>query len=136
MRRQRGAALAEFAVTWPLMLLTVLGATELAIWSVEAAAARSAALAGAQAGSVAGATSATAAGVALIALRPAVVGIAPAAWCPGAGAQPAVWVCAADRGTSMEVMVGGSVPALVPLVPGRAGLPLGADARIPKEVFG
>jgi hypothetical protein len=134
--RQRGAALAEFAVTWPLLLLTVLGATELAIWSVESAAARSAALAGAEAGSVAGATPATASSVAVAALRPALVGTAASAWCPGAGAPPAVWVCAVDRGSAMEVMVDGLVPALVPLVPGRSGLPVRADVRIPKEVFG
>lgn len=135
MRRQRGTALAEFAVTWPVLLLTVLGAVEFATWSAEAAAARSAALAGAHAGGVAGATPAAAQAVAVAALRPSLIGTSPRPWCPGQGVQPAVWVCATDLGVAMQVVVGGRVPALVPIVPGRGGLPISGDARMPKEIF-
>ena len=135
MNRQLGTALAEFAITWPVLLLTVLGAVEVATWSAEAAAARSAALAGAHAGAVAGATPAAAQAVTIAVLGPALIGTRPRSWCPGQGSPPPVWVCATDGGAAMEVVVGGSVPALVPIVPGHSGLPISADARTPKEVF-
>ena len=133
MRHQRATALVEFALAWPVLLLATLGATELAIWSGEAAGARSAALAGARAGAVAGGGPAVAQQVAVRVLSTVVAGTTVSAWC-GGGTPPAVWVCGKDLGGSIEVTVGGSVPALVPLL-GRGGLPLHADARVPKEVF-
>ena len=133
MRRQRATALVEFALVWPLLLLATLGATELAIWSAEAAGARSAALAGARAGAVTGSSAATAQAVAVRVLSSVVAGTTVSAWC-GGGRPPRVWVCANDLGSAMEVTVGGSVPALVPL-PVSAGLPVHADARVPKESF-
>jgi hypothetical protein len=45
-----------------------------------------------------------------------------------------VWVCATDFGQSIEVDVGGYVPALVPLVPG-TGLPLRAHVVLAREKF-
>jgi hypothetical protein len=36
---------------------------------------------------------------------------------------------------AVEVRVGGSVPALVPLVPGGRGLPVAADAKLARERF-
>jgi hypothetical protein len=136
-RRQRGAALAEFAITWPLTLLMVLAAVEFSVWSAEAAAARSAALAGARAGTAVGGTPELAQSVTLAALRPSLAGTAPAPWCPGAAAPaPAVWVCAAGGpAAGIDVRVGGTVPALVPLLPGRGGLPLHADVSLPREAF-
>ncbi len=134
MNDQRGAALAEFAIVWPVLLVAALGAVELSIWSAESAGARSAALAGARAGSISGTTPATAQSVAVSALRPLVAGAPVTAACPGLVPPAGVWVCATDLGSSMEVTVGGTAPALVPLLPSR-GLPLHADARVPKEVF-
>ena len=58
----------EFALAWPVVLLLVLGAVQLAIWASESAAARGAALAGARAGTVAGAGTDVAARVTLNAL--------------------------------------------------------------------
>jgi Flp pilus assembly protein TadG len=135
---QRGTALAEFALAWPVLLLAVLGAVELSIWSAEAFAARSAAVSGARAGAVAGGSAAVAQQVAISALRPSLAGARLTGWCPrGKGRPPAgVWVCGSDLGGAIEVRVGGSVPALVPLVPGGAGLPLRADVAIPKATFG
>src|SRR4029077_6633293 len=52
---ERGTALMEFALAWPIVLLLVLGAVEMAVWGSESASAREAALAGARAGTVAGA---------------------------------------------------------------------------------
>jgi hypothetical protein len=134
-RSQRGAALLEFALAWPVALLLVLGSVELAVWGAESFAARSAALAGARAASVAGSNPRTAALVTLSALSPSLVGVNADVWCPGEGGMPpAVWVCATDQGPAMQVDVGGSVPALVPIGPGQ-GLPLRAHAEIQKEVF-
>lgn len=133
MRRQRATALVEFALVWPVLLLSTLGATELAVWSGEASGARSAALAGAQAGAGAGGGAGVAQTVATHVLSSVVTGSTVTAWC-GGGTPPPVWVCATDLGSAVEVTVGGSVPALVPLL-GRSGLPLHADARVPKEVF-
>lgn len=135
MNGQRGTALAEFAIVWPVLLLVALGSIELAVWSAEAGAARSAALAGARAGAVAGAGAPVAQAVTQTLLRSALAGTRARGWCPARrGRPPAVWVCAIDVGDAVEVVVGGGVPALVPLVPG-GRLPLHADARVPKETF-
>jgi hypothetical protein len=133
--RKRGAAIVEFALAWPIALVLVLGSVELAVGGAESFAARSAALAGAHAASVAGSGPDVAVAVTLRVLSPSLVGVAAGAWCPGQGGRrPAVWVCAIDLGTSVEVDVGGSVPSLVPIVPG-AGLPLHAHAVLEKQVF-
>jgi Flp pilus assembly protein TadG len=135
---QRGTALAEFALAWPVLLLAVLGAIELSIWSAEAYAARSAAVSGARAGAVTGGSAAGAQAVAIAALRPSLAGVPVTGWCPRGQAPPprGAWVCGSDLGGAIEVRVGGSVPALLPLVPGGAGLPLAADVAIPKATFG
>jgi hypothetical protein len=125
----------EFALAWPIALLLVLGAVETAVWGSEVFAARSAALAGARAGAVAGAGVGVAVEVTLRTLSPSLVGVAASAWCPGESRPlPAVWVCAQDLGPSIEVDVGGVVPALVPIVWDR-GLPLRADIVVQKEAF-
>lgn len=133
MTPQRGTALVEFALVWPALLLAALGSVELAVWSAEAAGARSAALSGARAGAATGSSAAAAQSVAISALSSVVAGTAVSGWC-GGGTAPAVWVCATDLGSAMQVTVGGAVPALVPLVPG-AGLPLHAIAVVPKESY-
>jgi hypothetical protein len=134
-REQRGAAILEFALAWPVALLLALGCVELAVWGAESFAARSAALAGARAASVAGASPQIAALVTLRVLSPRLVGVQPGAWCPGqSGAQPAVWVCATDLGLAVQVDIGGSAPALVPVGMGQ-GLPLRAHVEIKKETF-
>ncbi len=131
----RGAAIVEFALAWPIALLLVLGSVELAVWGSESFAARSAALAGARAASVAGSGPEAAVAVTLRVLSPSLVGVAAGPWCPGqSGHPPAVWVCATDLGSSVQVDVGGSVPSLVPIVPG-GGLPLHAHAVLKKEIF-
>jgi hypothetical protein len=131
----RGAALVEFALAWPIALLLVLGCVELAVWGAESFAARSAALTGARAASVAGSDPEVAVAVTLRVLSPSLVGVAAGAWCPGqSGQPPTVWVCAIDLGSSVQVDVGGSVPSLVPIVPG-GGLPLHAHAVLKKEIF-
>ena len=134
-RSQAAAALVEFALVWPVALLIVLATVEAAVWSVEAYAARAASLAGARAGTVAGGTSAVAAEVTLRTLSPSLVGVDAVAWCPG-GPRPAppVWVCAVDLGTQVEVDMGGTAPALVPLGAG-GGIPLHAHVILPKETF-
>jgi hypothetical protein len=134
-RRSRGTALMEFALAWPIVLLIVLGAVEVAIWESEAAAAHDAALAGARAGTVAGSGPDAAAGVTLRLLSASLVGIKPSGWCPRDGTPaPPLWVCATELGAALQVEVGGSVPSLVPLVPGR-GLPLHARVVLDKERF-
>ena len=134
-RRQRAAALVEFALAWPIALLIVFATVESAVWAAEAYAARAATLAGARAGSVAGGTPAVAAQVARQSLASALVGVRPRVWCPGeTPPAPAVWVCAIDRGAAIEVDVGGSVPALFPLAAGR-GLPIRAHVVLQKEAF-
>ena len=131
----KGTALLEFALAWPIVLLLVLGAVELAIWESETAAARDAALAGARAGTAAGAGAAVASGVTLRAFSASLVGTMASAWCPTDGPPaPAVWVCATDTGAAVRVDVGGSVPSLVPLVAGK-GLPLRAHVELGKETF-
>jgi Flp pilus assembly protein TadG len=134
-RSQRGTALLEFALAWPVALLLVLGCVELAVWGAESYAARSAALAGARAASVVGSNPRIAALVTIRALSPSLVGVRATVWCPAqGGVSPPVWVCATDLGSAMQVDVGGSVPALVPVGPGQ-GLPLHAHVAIQKEVF-
>ncbi len=131
----RGAAIVEFALAWPIALLLVLGSVELAVWGAESLAARSAALAGARAASVAGSDPEVAVAVALRVLSPSLVGVAAGAWCPGQGGHPPeVWVCAIDLGSEVQVDIGGSVPSLVPIVPG-GGLPLHAHTTLKKEIF-
>ncbi|MGH7903701.1 MAG: TadE/TadG family type IV pilus assembly protein [Candidatus Dormibacteraceae bacterium] len=130
----RGQTLLEFAIAWPLALALIFGCVQLGVWSAEAQAAREAALAGVRVGTGATAGPDEAAGVAVAALRPWLVGAAVGRWCPGGAAPPPVWICARSRGASIEVAIGGQVPALVPLVPG-GGLPLRADAVMAKEAF-
>jgi hypothetical protein len=125
----------EFALAWPIVLLLVLGTVEIAVWASEAAAARDAALAGARAGTVAGAGEDVATRVTLRVLSASLVGVSATAWCPrGAGPEPALWVCAVDRGNVLQVDVAGTLPSLVPLVPGR-GLPVRAHVVLNKEKF-
>ena len=132
--RSRGAALIEFALAWPVALLLVLGAVELALWASESFAVRAAALAGARAATVAGAGPDVAAEVALRALRPAVFGTAVTAGCDVAPPPAGITVCARDIGPQIEVDVDGSVPALVPLAPG-GGLPVSAHVVMRKELY-
>jgi TadE-like protein len=133
--RQRGAAILEFALVWPVALLMALGCVELSVWGAESFAARAAALAGARAASVAGASPRIAEIVTTRVLAPSLVGVQAGVWCPGqVGPTPAVWVCATDHGSAVQVDVGGSVPALVPVGLGQ-GLPLHAHAEIQKEAF-
>jgi len=125
----------EFALAWPIVLLMVLGAVQLALWESEAAAVRNAALAGARAGTVAGANADVAAQVALRVMSSSLVGARASAWCPATSRNaPALWVCATDLGNALQVDVGGSVPALVPLVSAR-GFPVGAHVVLLKERF-
>ena len=134
-RRQRAAALVEFAFAWPIALLIVLATVQAAVWVSEAYGARAASLAGARAGSVAGGTAAVAETVAMQALSAVLVGARPEGWCPGDPAGPPdVWVCATDHRDAVEVEIGGAVPALVPLVTD-GGLPLHADAILQKEEY-
>ena len=133
--RDQGTALVEFALAWPIVLLLVLGAVELAVWESEAAAARYAAGAGARAGTAAGAGAVVASAVTLRVMSASLVGTTPSQWCPtDARPAPAVWVCATDTGATVQVDVGGSVPSLVPLVAG-GGLPVRAHAQLRKEAF-
>lgn len=134
-RVQAGTALVEFALVWPVALLIVLATVEAAVWSAEAYAVRSASLAGAAAGSVAGGTAATATTVAIRALSAGLVGATATSWCPGTSRPaPPLWVCAKDSGSQIEVDVGGSVPALFALAPGR-GLPVHGHVVLQKESF-
>lgn len=134
-RRQHAAALVEFALAWPVALLIVLSTVQAAVWAAEAYAAHAATVAGARAGAIAGGTAQVASVVALRTLSASLVGVVPRPWCPGASPlPPPVWVCAIDLGDYIEVDVGGTVPALVPLVPG-AGLPIRAHVVLAKERF-
>lgn len=133
--RMRGTALMEFALAWPIVLLLVLGAVQIAVWESEAAAAHDAALAGARAGTVAGAGVETAARVAIRAISASLVGVTASVWCPrDSEPVPVLWVCATDLGAALEVDVGGSVPPVVPIVPGR-GIPIHAHVALDKEGF-
>jgi hypothetical protein len=132
---KRGAALLEFALAWPVALLLALGCVELAVWGEESFAARSAALAGARAAAAAGSSPQVATLVTMRILAPSLVGARPAEWCPAQGGKaPPVWVCSTDLGSAVEVEVGGSAPAVVPIGT-RQGLPLHAHVLIQKETF-
>lgn len=132
---KRGTALMEFALAWPIVLLLVLGAVQIAVWESEAAGAHDAALAGARAGAVAGAGVGTAARVAIRAMSASLVGITASAWCPrDSEPAPLLWVCATDLGAELQVDVGGSVPPVVPIVPGD-GIPIRAHVVLEKEGF-
>ena len=134
-RNQAGAALMEFALAWPIVLTLVLGAVQVTVWASENMAARSAALAGARAGSAAGADATAAGEVARRTLSAGLVGGDVDSWCPGSDSPaPVVWVCARDRATESDVEIGGTVPALVPVL-FASGLPLRAEASLQKEVF-
>ncbi|GAC1506858.1 MAG: hypothetical protein NVS1B3_06790 [Candidatus Dormibacteraceae bacterium] len=131
----KGSALVEFALAWPVALLLVLGCVELSVWSAESFAARSAALAGARAASIAGSDARAAATVTVHVLSPSLVGTRARSWCPDQRSDPPpVWVCATDLGGAVQVEVGGSVPALVPMGPS-SGLPLRAHVVLKKETF-
>jgi hypothetical protein len=135
-RSQQGSTLLEFALAWPIVVILVLGSVQLGVWAAEAHAVRAAALAGAQSGSTRSGTTEGAAEVALSILRPSLVGAAAARWCPeAAGPPPApVWVCASSSSLEARVRIGGTVPALAPMV-FVGGLPVGADVRLQREVF-
>jgi len=136
MSPRAGSALLEFAIAWPVALLLVLGSVQLAVWGSGAFAARQAALAGARAGIAVDGTAALARSVALASLRPVLVGTTAQAWCPSAGGTPPqVWVCATMSAATVEVRVGGSIPTLLPLLPGGGGLPLDADVVLAREMF-
>jgi Flp pilus assembly protein TadG len=136
MRRSRGSALLEFAIAWPVAMLLIAGSVQLAVWGSEAYGARQAALAGARAGIAADATASLAEMVALNSLRSILVGTAASVWCSGsATVRPPVWVCVIWSATTVEVRIGGSVPALLPLLPGARGLPVSADVALAREVF-
>jgi Flp pilus assembly protein TadG len=131
----RGTALVEFALAWPVALLLALGTVEIAVWTSETYAARSAALAGARAAAAAGGTPEVAAAVTQRILSPSLVGATVSTWCPGESqTSPALWVCARDRGDAIQVEIGGVVPAIVPLV-SQAGLPLHTQVMVQKERF-
>jgi Flp pilus assembly protein TadG len=132
---ERGTALMEFALAWPIVLLLVLGAVQIAVWESEAVAAHDAALAGARAGTVAGAGVETAVRVAIRAMSASLVGITASAWCPrDSEPTPVLWVCATDLGAALQVDVGGAVPPVVPVVPGN-GIPIRAHVVLDKEGF-
>jgi Flp pilus assembly protein TadG len=135
-RAQRGSALTEFALAWPIILLLVLASIQIAVYGVEAYTAREAALSGARVGSERGATPSLATDAALRALSPALAGADAVAWCPGSAAvRPRwVWVCATESSAGIEVQVAGSVPAIVPL-PLVAALPVNSEERLAREVF-
>lgn len=132
----RGSALLEFAIAWPVSLLLVAGCIQLAVWGSESFAAREAALAGAHAGTVAGSGADAAATVTIAALGRSLVGVRARRWCPGStDLAPEVWVCARLRNGSVQVVVAGTVPALLPLVPGGHGLPIRASVVLSQETF-
>jgi Flp pilus assembly protein TadG len=136
MTTERGAAIMEFALAWPVALLIVLGSVQLAVWGAETYAARSAALAGARAGTAANQSPQAVTALVVRTLAPSLVGSRPGAWCPGRGGNPpAVWVCVTDSDGTVQVDVGGTAPALVPLLPG-GGMPLRAHVVMRKEVYG
>ena len=136
MHRNRGAALIEFALAWPIALLLALGAVETAVWGSETFAAHSAALAGARAAATAGGTPALAVAVTRRILAPSLVGVTTAAWCPGdisglagvVGLRDAIWA------TRSRWKSAARSPPSCPLA-GTAGLPLHARAVVQKEMF-
>jgi hypothetical protein len=134
--RSRGTALMEFALAWPIVLLLVLGAVQIAVWESEVRSAHDAALAGARAGTVAGAGAGVAARVAIRVMSTSLVGVGVSAWCPRdmAPMPRGIWVCAVDLGSSLQVDVGGSAPALVPVL-AASSLPIRAHVVLAKEKF-
>jgi Flp pilus assembly protein TadG len=135
MRRARGSALLEFALVWPVVLLATLAAVQLGIWSAAAFSARAAALTAAHAGAAAGGSPSAAVAVAVPALRAAMPATSVVAWCPPGTPPPGVWVCATAAGAGFEVVVGGAVSELVPLLPDGGGLGVHADVVMPYERF-
>ena len=135
MRSQRGSALTEFAVVWPLVVLTVLAAVQVGLWSAAGFATRSAALAAARVGAGTAGSPAAAYAVARSVLGSAMPATTLTQWCPGGAPPSGVWVCARSIPAGFEVLIGGTLSALVPLVPGRRGLPVHADAVLPYERF-
>lgn len=131
--RLRGSAMLEFALAWPVALMLVLGAAQVALWASESFASRAAALAGARAATVAGASVDVGAKVAVQVLRPAIFGTSIDVSC-GGDAGLGVRVCARELPGRVEVDVDGSVPALVPLI-GARGLPVSAHVVLQKEQF-
>ena len=132
--KRRGSALVEFALAWPVLVLAVFAAIQLAVWATEEHAAGSAALAGARAGSASGASADVAATAAVAVLRPSLIGVTAVASCPPARREvKGVWVCAHVDARSARVEVGGGVPALLPLLGG--GLPLHAHVELARETF-
>jgi hypothetical protein len=122
-------------LAWPVALLLALGTVETAVWTSETFAARSAALAGARAASGVGGSPEVAAAVTRRILSPSLVGATVSDWCPGESqTAPVLWVCARDLGDAIHVEIGGTVPAIVPLV-SQAGLPLHAQVVVQKERF-
>ena len=135
-RCARGTALMEFALAWPIVLFLVLGAVQIAIWESEVTSAHDAALAGARAGTVAGAGVAVAARVAIRAMSASLVGVGVTGWCPrDTRPMPSgIWVCALDLGSLLQVDVGGSAPALVPVL-AASSIPIRAHVVLAKEKF-
>lgn len=131
---QSGAALLEFAIAWPVVLLLVFGAVRLSLWAEESFAAREAALAGARAAAVSGGSTGTGDSVALNVLRPAIFGGEVVASCEPAAVGDVLQVCTREVGAAIDVTVAGTVPALLPL-PVRQGLPIRAHVLLAKEVF-
>ena len=134
-RGRSGSALLEFAIAWPVALLLVVGTVQLAIWGTEVYAVRQAALAGARAGSGVGGGTAVGLAASLEVLRPSLVGVSPAAWCPGQPRPPRLWVCVRESASLTQVTIRGTVPGLLPLLPGGLWLPVGADVALPRETF-
>lgn len=136
MSGQRGSVLVEFALVWPLVLLTTLASVQVALWGSAAFAARAAALAGARVGAAAGGSPAAAFAAAEPVLRAVMPQTGISAWCPGQPLRPrGVWVCAGSRPSGFEVEVGGALPGLLPLVAGAGGPGVHADAVLPYERF-
>ncbi|HVB76823.1 MAG TPA: TadE/TadG family type IV pilus assembly protein [Candidatus Nitrosotalea sp.] len=131
---QRGAAMVEFALAWPVLLLLTSVSVQLSLWGAVAEAAVYAAGAGARAGSVAGANAAVAEAVAVLSLSPALAGESAVAGCPAASrraARPELTVCASYTSSSVTVAVRGSAPLLLPL-PG-PGMPVWATVTLPLQ---
>lgn len=136
MRRQRGDALVEFALAWPVAVFLTAGGVQLALWSAELSAAQEASLAGARIGQSPAASAAQVDDAALVVLRPWAVGVRPDRWCPGdPGAQPQLWVCASLTPGLVEVRAGGVLQPLLALLPGGRGLPFEAQVQLPREAF-
>lgn len=135
MKGQRGDALVEFALAWPVAVLLTAGGVQLALWSAELSAVQEASLAGASIGQSPAASAAQVDDAALAVLRPWAGGVRPVSWCPGdPGVQPQLWVCASLTPAHVEVRAGGELQPLLALLPGR-GLPFEAEVQLPREAF-